>query len=180
MSYLLFASILLTFVASHLAIQRAGITPALTVSQHVAKSRTSIIIFRIMFALAALFFAAWSYFWLFQNVSLGLVGKIAFVCIVLCFLAAAIFPYIENTSSGAIHNFFAWGLVYVFPLAIGAIVATNPETAVRNVGVTALLLLIILLLGYIFVRSQRKYFLFYQMAFVTVFFGYMVILTLFA
>lgn len=179
MHYVLFACIALTALASNLAVLKVGRNPALTVSQHVAKTHWNITMFRIVFGAATVCFGVWTYFWLHQNIHLSLVGVIAFAAIAICFAGAALLPYIEKTRGGTIHNFLAWGLVYLFPIAIADIVIANPDANIRNYGVAALTLLLVLLAGYITIRSQRKFFLYYQVAYVLVFFAYMSLLALY-
>lgn len=179
MRYLLFCTIVLTALASNIAVMRVGRNHALTVSQHVAKTRTNINMFRILFGAATLCFGLWYYFWLRQNVSLGFVGDASFIVITVCFAGAALIPHIEKTFGGDLHNFLAWGLVYLLPVATASIIWSNPDPIVRVSGIVALLALCILVGGYITVRSQRHYFLYYQVSYVLVFFAYLTLLTLY-
>lgn len=179
MNYLIFASMALMTIASILEINRVGREPALSVSLHVAKTLTTIRLFRVLFGAATICFGLWAYFWLFQNVTLGVVGSIAFIGIVICFAGAALFPHIPGTPGGELHNTLAWGLVYLFPVAVGGILIANPDPVVRVAGEVTLAALLILFGGYILARSQRDYFLYYQMGFVAVFFGYMTMLSLY-
>jgi len=179
MRYLLFSTILLTAIASNVAIMRVGRDHALTVSLHVAKTRSNIVIFRLLFGAATICFALWAYYWLYQNVTLGFIGTLTFIGIAGCFAGAALIPHIPGTPGGEIHNFLAWGLVYLFPVAIADIIIANADPIVRISGAITLFMLLLLLGGYITVRSQRNYFLYYQIAYVTVFFAYMAMLSLY-
>ena len=179
MNYLIFVTILLTAVASNLAIMRVGRDNALTVSLHVAKTRFTINMFRILFGSATICFALWAYYFLYQNVTLGLVGIIAFIGITICFGGAALIPHILGTRGGDLHNVLAWGLVYLFPVAVAAIIVANPDPIIRLSGAVALFLLLTLLGGYSTVRSQRNYFLYYQISYVVIFFAYMSMLSLY-
>lgn len=179
MNYLIIITIILAAFASNLAIARVGRDHTLTVSQHVAKSHFTINMFRILFGAATVCFALWAYSWLYQNVTLGIIGIITFIGIIFCFAGAALLPHIEKTPGGEVHNFLAWGLVYLFPLAIADIIVLDPNPVVRITGSVALFILLILLGGYITIRSQRNYFLYYQIAYVATFFAYMIVLSLY-
>ncbi len=171
--YFLLTAMILMTASSLWAVQHVGRTPALTVSLHVAKSRQTILVFGLLFGAATICYALWVFLWLFATIPLGVVGQILYSAIIFCFACVAVFPDIENTSVGAFHKLLAWALVYLFPPTILVTILASSLPLIQVMGSIYLAALFVLLTGYIFVKSQRNYFLYYQTAYVAVFFVFM-------
>lgn len=148
-----------------------------SISQHVAQTSITRWVFGVTASLAAVFAALALFVWMLPHYNAGIVSYVLFGSLILGLFIAAAVPHIESTWRGRVHNIAAWGIVYVIPLAM--IVALFwPLTILARVLAIALLVTNCWLLFLATTRKElRKVFLYYQAAYITVFYVFLLILT---
>lgn len=166
---LLFAVSLLT-CASLWATLRNGPVKHLSVSLHVARAKVTQIVFGIVIFLAAVLMAGQFFGWLLPHYRADILSQIMFGLVVLSFVLIALVPHIEGTWRSYVHNFAAWGLVCLIPPVI-VLTLTWPLTAVSWwFSVVMLVALFVLLILSLVRKELRRWFLYFQVSYVALFF----------
>ena len=179
MEHLVVFAIILFVTIGAWSVQRVGRKNNLTISQHVAKSRTTQILFGI-FGSAATFFATWSIFgWLLPHHQANVMSYIVFGLIMLGFLVAAVVPYIKGTVRGTVHNIAAWGMCYLIPVAILSALFWPLSDFVRIASVLLLVTSIALLYLFATKKELRRSMLLFQSGYLAVFFVFLLLVTYF-
>lgn len=178
MKYLLLFAFLLLAITTAWIFKLQGRHDSLSLSMHVAKSKQASLIFGIFGIVATTAPAV--------AIVLGLLPMVSahyFVYSVYFFIFGLMFitvllPHIEGTRLGAIHNLAAWGLCLFIPIATASILLTGISPALTLVTIIALFIELTLLCITISfgILPKRKHFLYYQLAYLSVFFIHLLIL----
>jgi len=179
MKYLLFFALVLFGIITAWVIRLHGCHNSLSLSMHVAKSKKASLIFGIFGSIATTAAAIAVFAELLPAVNANFVVYGVLLIIFGQLYIAALFPHIEGSKLGAIHNFAAWGMCLVIPFATAAFLFTDINALLTIVTIATLLIEITLLsitLGFGIVPKQR-HFLYYQLAYLGVFFSHLLILT---
>lgn len=142
---------------------------------HVAKSKITSLAFGIFGAIATMAAAVAVLSYLLPRMDAHSLVYCIFVVVFLQIFVTVLLPHIEGTRRGRAHLFAAWCMVYTIPIATGAILFTEIDAAMKTLTFATLTLEIVLLAIALGVASQRKNFLFYQLAYLSVFLGYLLV-----
>ena len=179
MKYLFFFALVLFGIIIVWIMRLHGCHNSLSLSMHIAKSKKASLLFAIFGSIATTAAAVAVFAELLLAVNANhLVYGIFYIIFGQLFITA-LFPHIEGSKIGAIHNFAAWGMCLVIPFATAAFLFTDINIPFTVVTIATLLIEISLLsitLGNGIVPKQR-YFLYYQLAYLSVFFTHLLILT---
>lgn len=178
MEHLLVVALTIFALAGAWVVRRAGMTTHLSISLHAAKTRVSRGVFGVLVLLATVLMAVQLYGWLLPHYGSGSVMYILFGLVIVCLSTAALVPHIERTWREIVHNSVAWGIVYVIPLVMACMLQWSLSSfawwlVVCAVAVNSALLMIALL----WYQRCRPWFLYFQTAYLAVFFGSLLIVT---
>ncbi len=169
-------AVVLFAVSSAWSVFYAGITPRLSISQHVAKLRVT----RWVFGVATLTSTILAGATIFGDILPGYHPSALLYCIfcllIIQFIFTALFPHVAGTWQGTIHNIAAWGICFTVPFATAATLLLPLEPWLFNILLGALVVEIVLLTVALSFKTQRSYFLIYQSVYLAVFFGVLLVL----
>lgn len=176
MKYFLFFAVLIFVAVSWWTIKAVGKQNNISLSMHVAKSKKTSLIFGIGGSIATIAASVAVFSGLMPHVNAHFFVYGIFIVIFAQFFVTVLLPHVEGTKRGVVHNLAAWGMCYTIPIATGAFVFTQINAVMKTLTVAALALEIILLAIALGIASQRKYFLYYQLAYLGLFFIYLLVL----
>lgn len=177
MEYILLFAVLVFVAVSSWVIKTVGRQNHLSLSMHVAKSKKTSLIFGVSGGVATMAASIAVFLSLLPLVNAHYLIYGVFIVIFAQFFVTVLLPHVENTRRGVAHNFAAWGMCFTIPIATASFLFTIVNTGLKTLTTTVLLLEIILLIVALGIKSQRKYFLFYQLAYLGLFFSFLLILT---
>ncbi len=177
MKYCLLFSVLIFTIVSLWVIKFVGRQNHLSLSVHVAKSRMSRLVFGIVGVITTTIALVSVLTYTLPHVSAHYLIYDVFIVVFAQFFVTVLLPYVENTRRGLVHNIAAWGMCLTIPLSTALLLFTDISTNIKTLTSITLILEIILLIISLGVKSQRKYFLIYQMVYLGLFFGFLLILT---
>lgn len=177
MKHLLVYAVVLLACAGLWAVRRNGPVKRLSVSLHVAQERVTCVVFGIATLVAAVLMGLSFYGWLLPQHSADLLSYGMFGLVVICFATIALIPHIEGTWRAPIHNLAAWGVVYLVPFVILLTLFWPLAPFVFWVGVVTLAIVCVLLLLALFRKDLRRWFLYFQIAYLTLFFVFLLLVT---
>ena len=175
MIYLLVSITLFTGV-SIWTVQQVGAMKHRTISQHVAKSLTTQIVFGIVGVIASLLASVSIFSWILPHHQADLISHTLFGIVTLFFFAAAIIPYIKGTWRGSIHNIAAWGMCFVIPVVMFSALLWQLNTPTRVIETILFITTCVLLILLATKKSLRAHFLALQSLYLGIFFVFLVIL----
>lgn len=178
MKHALSFAILLFSAASIWAVVRSGVTPRVSISLHVARTKISRVVFGVTTLVATALLGMNIFGWLLPHYTAGCLSYTVFTPLLLCFIVTAVIPHVKHTWREPTHNLAAWGIVYVVPVALACILFWPLSTGVWWC-VAGLLLVecILLFLALTFRERFRPWFLYFQFAYLAVFFTALLIVT---
>ena len=178
MMYLLIISMLLFFITSTWAIGRVGKMKDKTISQHIAKKRFVQIVFGINGTIATILASIVLFSSTLPRYNANVLSYILFAILMFFFVMAAVIPQIENTWRAKVHYVAAWGMCFIIPFAIFLSLFWKLSLITLIAGVIALIAIVALLGLFICWRNLRKNFLAFQSLYLSIFFIYLLILTI--
>lgn len=176
MKYFLLFAVLVFAIVSLWVIKTVGQQNRLSLGMHVAKSKQTSLIFGIFGGIATLTASVAVFSSLLNRINAHYLIYGLFIIIFAQFLITTSLPYVESTKRGAVHNFAAWAMCFTIPIATASFLFTDINTSLKILTTTTFILEIILLAVSIGIKSQRKYFLFYQLVYLGLFFSFLLIL----
>lgn len=170
MKHLLLLSVVLFATTTMWVITHTGRQKHLSISLHVAQACRTRFVFGVAAAVATALAAATIFGWLLPHYQANMFAYIIFGVLIADFFLIAFVPHIVGTWRGQVHNFAAWGMAYVVPLAM-AVALWWPLHPVARASVAILLVLNLILLGCILFKRERylPVFLYLQSAYLTAF-----------
>lgn len=170
MKHLLIVAMCLLACATLWAVRRNGPTKNLSVSLHVARAKRTQVVFGVAIFVAALFMGGQFFGWLLPHYEANAISYALFGLVVASFVLIALVPHIEGTWRSDIHNFAAWGLVCIVPPVILLTLAW-PLSAISWWFSLVMLAAVSCLLILSLVRKElRRWFLYFQVSYVALFF----------
>lgn len=143
----------------------------LSISLHVAATHLTRIVFGCSIIVAAALAAVVFFKWLLPHYDAGIVYYLLYALLTVDFFVIPAVPHIEGTWRGTVHNFAAWGMVYLIPVIIFAAFFWPLSTAAKAVTGVLLATEIVLLMLVMFRRERfRHVFLQFQSSYLAVFF----------
>ncbi len=169
--HLLAVAILLFSAAGIWAVLYTGVTNNLSISLHVSRSKVTKRWFGGIVLVATLLIALNLFGWLLPAYQAGVVSYVLFGLLVACFAIVALIPHVTHTQRGKIHNIAAWGMVWLVPLIMSTMLFW-PLSALAWWLVAGLLLIdcALLFLALQFHKRFSPWFLYFQSAYLAVFF----------
>lgn len=178
MKHLLIVGIAVLFLAAVWVVALQSMNSALSVSLHASRTRASRLWFGVMVSLATVLLGYQLFGWLLPTYRVGVVSGVLFGLILGCFGVAALVPHVVGTWRESVHNSVAWGLVGLIPLAMAFMLqwplARTAWWMVAALTATNSVLLLIALLYY---EKMRPHFLYFQVAYLAVFFSALIAAT---
>lgn len=165
-------------LVSYWTIRSVGKNKDLSLSMHVAKTKRTILVFGLI-SLAATTLSTLTIFSdLLPSVNANALTYVVFSVLFAQFFITGMFPYIEGSRSGTIHNFAAWGMSFVIPIATAMLLFSSIDRATRLLTIAVLLVEITLLtIALVFnTVPKNNNFLYYQLAYIATFFIYLLII----
>lgn len=171
MKYLLLFAVLLFVFMTAWVFWRHGRHGSLSFSMHVAKSQSTSLIFGIAGLIATTAAFVTVLFALLPSLNASTLTYVIFLIIFGQFFVAIVFPHIEGSRSGSIHNFAAWGMCFTIPVAIAALLFTDISTLLWLFTALSLLIKVVLLtIALSFgIVPKREGFLYYQLSYISLF-----------
>lgn len=157
------------------AVGYAGMKPHRSISLHVAEARRTQLVFGTVLAAATVAFAVVLFGWLLPHYEAGWGSYIPFGLITYCLMAIALVPHIERTWREPIHNIAAWGMAYSIPIAMIAMLTWPLSGVVWYSGVVLTSINIILIALVLSWKRLREWFLYFQSAYLAVFFSFLLV-----
>ncbi len=177
MEYFLLLSIALFIGVSAWTVSYVGKEKHRTISQHVAKSRLTQIVFGAVALLATLLASCVIFADILPHYRSSEIGYGIFGLVMACFLVAAVVPYIKGTRRGQVHDIAAWGVCYLIPIAIFVSLFWPLSDLAWQLSFGLLIAVCLLLLLLATVKSLRRQFLGLQSLYLGLFFVYLVVIT---
>jgi hypothetical protein len=178
MKHLVIISVGVFFLAAIWVVARAGMNPARSVSLHASTTRVSRVGFGILVSVATVLLGYQIFSWLLPKYYASIVSRVLFGLILGCFGVAAFVPHVVGTWREPVHNSVAWGLVGLIPLTMAFMLlwplASTAWWMVATLTVTNSVLLLVALLRY---EKFRPKFLYFQVAYLAIFFTALVVAT---
>lgn len=159
------------------AVLRNGPAKHVSVSLHVAQAKVTCIIFGIVTLAAAVLMGLNFFGWLLPHYEANVLSYGMFGLVVICFAIIALVPHIKGTWREPIHNLAAWGLVYLVPFVILLTLFWPLASFVFWVGVVTLAIVCVLLLLALLRKDLRRWFLYFQIAYLALFFMFLLLIT---
>ena len=178
MIYLLLISIIIFAVTSAWAIQRVGKMKDKTISQHIAKSKLSQIVFGVNGAVASVLASVVLFFWILPRHGASFLSYIVFVVLMIFFFFAAVIPQIEETWRHKVHSIAAWGMCFIIPVVIVLTLFWHLNYVSAIIGLMALSAICVLLLLAMFRKDLHREFLILQSTYLSIFFVYLFVLSI--
>ena len=178
MKFLLLPAVALFFLASIWVVAYIGPNANLSISLHVAKTKLTQWVFGTVTTIATLLATCTIFGWILPYYDANLLVACLYLLIVSAFLLIAVIPHIEGTWRENAHNVAAWGVVYVIPLAM--VTSQSWELSIPARAVSAILAVVaaVLLVLALFRRERyRHVFLYFQSAYLAVFFLFLLTIT---
>ena len=168
MQHLILVATILVVILAIVTISTRTIVHRKTVSQHIASSPRLIVLARIGLPLANVLALIWFFGWYVTGHSIGTAVKLLFavVCAAGCMLG--LFPYIERTKSGRLHDKTAWAFVLMLPLLLG-VWSVHEVGVPRVVSLAAMIIQICLLVLFVWSKKARQYFFVLESVYVALF-----------
>lgn len=177
MKHLVVLSAVLFALFSAWSVKRTGKTPHRSISQHVAQTMVTQLVFGVGAGMASLLAAMAVFTWMLPHYHANIVSYVLFGLLILGLFVAAAIPHIESTWRGTVHNIAAWGIVYVIPLAMVTALFWPLTTPAYVLGIVLLLTNCWLLFLAKTRKELRRVFLYYQVAYIAIFYVFLVVLT---
>lgn len=176
--YFLLLSIVLFCVVALWAVRHVGRQKHRSISQHVAQTRRTSVVFGFVAAFAALLAAVTIFVSILPGYDAGITGYLVYTVIIVCLLTIALVPHVEGTRGGTVHNLAAWGMVYVIPAAMVLALFWPLSSFTRCTTVFLTVVNAILLALAMFRREKyRPVFLYFQSGYLLVFFLFLAVIT---
>lgn len=179
MEHLLLFAVVLFAAVGLWAVLRNGPTKRLSISLHVAQTRLTRSVFGAVTLVATVGMAAQFFGWLLPRYDVELLAYSLFSLVVASFVVIALIPHVEGTWREPIHNLAAWGVVYLVPFVILSVLLSWPLSVVAfwvSLGIFAVICVLLLLALF----RRKKYapvFLYFQMAYLALFFAFLLVIT---
>ena len=170
MKHLLIVALCLLACVSLWAVRRNGPQKDLSVSLHVARAKVTELVFGIVVFLAALLMAGQFFGWLLPHYSADIVSQVMFGLVVGSFVFIALVPHIEGTWRSYVHEIAAWGLVCIVPPIVILILTWSLSTVSWWFSLIMLIALFVLLILSLTRKELRRWFLYFQVSYVVLFF----------
>lgn len=177
MKHLLVFAVALLTCAGLWAVLRNGPVKRLSVSLHVARERVTRVVFGTATLGAAVLMGLNFFGWLLPRYEANLLSYGMFGLVVVCFVIIALIPHIEGTWREPVHNLAAWGVVDLVPLVILLTLFWPLALFAFWSGITVLILVCVLLLLALFRKDLRRWFLYFQIAYLMLFFMFLLLIT---
>ena len=175
MQHLFLIAFLLSAVASLWAVNLGGRTKHLSISLHVAQSKVAQIVFGSILALATFLMAITLFGWLLPKYDAGVISYLMFILVILCLCTIALVPHVIATWREPVHNVGAWGFVYVIIVAMWVMLFWPLSSPAWWIGLILTTINMILLLLALTKKQLRQWFLYFQMAYLGVFFSFILV-----
>lgn len=176
--HLLLFSIVLFCAVALWAIRHVGRRKHLSISQHVAQTRRTSVVFGCVAAFATLLAAVTIFGWILPIYDASVIEYLVYAVIIADLFTIAFVPHIEGTRGGAVHNLAAWGMVYVIPVAMVLTLFWPLGSSARYATVFLTVVNAALLALAMFRREKyRPVFLYFQSAYLVVFFLFLMAIT---
>jgi len=177
MIYLLILSILIFAVTSSWAISRVGRMKDKTISQHIAKSQSTRVIFGINGTTASLLAVIVLFLWILPRHHADTFSYIVIALLMIFFIVAALIPQIEGTWRAKIHNIAAWGMCFIIPVVILITLFWRLNELSTVLGLIAFIAICVLLVLFVRWKGLRREFLVFQSIYLSIFFIYLLVLS---
>ncbi len=177
MKYLLLVAIVLFLAVAVWCIHTVGRRNELSISLHIAQSRLTIWVFRIIGIIATILATIVLFGFTLPGHSAPVITYVALGIIIFEIAITVNIPHIENTWRGTIHNMSAWGLCFSIPFATLALLLSKLNQSAFWYTIATLIteaILLIMALGW---PNLRKWFLQFQSAYLVVFFAQLAVIT---
>lgn len=176
--HLLLLSAVLFFAASVWAVSRAGRKNHLSISLHIAQSRRASIVFGMLASIASALAAMTIFGWVLPHYEPNVLSYALYGLIIIDLFTIALVPHVDSTWRGAVHNIAAWGMVYVIPAVMLTALLWPLSDFARYVTIVLTIVNVILLALALFRREKyRPVFLYFQSAYLAVFFLFLLTIT---
>ncbi len=160
-------AIILLSISGFYTMRRWPMAARRSFSENVARDRSSLLFFGIYLTITTVVFYAFLLFWLGPNLGVGLSF---YVLAWTAFFLQLLLSWVPATTgrSMAIHNVGAYGIAFIIPLSVMAILltATVEVTFVQRVIVTVFMVITAIIFSLLFfVPKARNFFLYGQLAY---------------
>lgn len=177
MKYLLPVAIVLFFFVAVWSVYRVGRRSDLSISLHIAQSRLTIWVFRIIGTVATIFATIALYGVTLPNHNASALTYAVYGVLLVEVLVTALIPHVEGTWRGNVHNIAAWGLCFSIPIITAVSLFMNLSLFAFWYTAMTLSVEMILLILALSRPSLRKWFLQFQSSYLALFFGLLAMLT---
>lgn len=178
MKPLLLLTLLIFGAAGLWVVIRAGKEPSLSISLHAAATRLNRVVFGIAIFSATILLSIVAFGWLLPHYSANIISQITFVIILLCLFTIALIPHMLRTWREYVHNSAAWGMVFIIPLAMSLMLQwTLSPFAWLATAVFTIVNSILLFIALVSYERLRPSFLYFQVAYLAVFFSSLVVVS---
>ena len=175
MEHLLLIAIVLSVPVSLWAVAAAGRNGQLSISLHVAQSKQMQLVFGIALLVATVLMTGGLFGWLLPRYEAGVLTYVTFGAIIGCLALIALVPHVVDTWREPVHTSAAWGLVYAIPVAMLLMLTWPLSMAAWSVGVALTVVIVILLILGLTRKSLRRWMLYFQSAYLGIFFGFLLV-----
>ncbi len=149
-----------------------GKTKHRSISLHVAETRRTQVVFGSILAIATILMAMTFFRWLLPKYDAGIVSYAMFTLVIFCLGTIALIPHVINTWREPVHNLGAWGFVHVIIVTMVMMLWWPLSSLAWWIGLGLTTVNAILLLLAFTQKQLRQWFLYFQMAYLGVFFTF--------
>ena len=175
MQHFFLIAFMLSAFASLWAVRLGGRIKHLSISLHVAQTMRMQVVFGSTLTLATILMAITFFAWLLPKYDVGILSYLMFALVILCLGTIAFVPHVINTWREPVHNIGAWGFVYVIIVTMGAMLFWPLSSLAWWIGLGLTTINTIMLLLALTKKQLRQWFLYFQIAYLGVFFGFILV-----
>lgn len=175
MQHLFLTAFMLSAFASLWAVRLGGRIKHLSISLHVAQTTRMQVVFGSTLALATILMTITFFAWLLPKYDVGILSYLMFALVILCLGTIAFVPHVINTWREPVHNIGAWGFVYVIIVTMVVMLCWPLSSLARWTGLGLTVVNATLLLLALTQKQLRQWFLYFQMAYLGVFFSFILV-----
>lgn len=156
-------------VMTSVVLYDVGVTPRLSLSQHIAKSSRTILFGKIGLTLGGIFFLLALLGYVMTKYQLGAWFVVVVSLATVLGTATGYLPYDISKQQNLMHDICSYGYVVLNPVILLMIFVMLPSGYLRAGYVTGLIFQLIAISVLVLFRPARKYFLFGQIIFLSIF-----------
>lgn len=175
MKHLLPVAIALSTIAALYAIKYAGRTSHLSISLHAASKTHSQLVFGGMIFASTILITITLFNEMLPRYNAGLLSYIVFGAIVGFLSLVALVPHVVGTWREPVHNFVAWGLAWIIPVAMVCMLTWSLTSTAWRIGICLTAINIVLIVLSLLFKKLRQWVLYFQITYLALFFSFLLV-----